>query len=212
MSISNGKLIERSVDSLQKIYAVIVALAISISIQNLLLNKTDNSFVITTSIFSYLPAFLSFIVILVPFYHGMNRHLDKCYVERTSEDTIRGALLFDFIVFFFEASILFAVASSIRAGLQSFYLLGTLLVADMAWVIVSHWIHYRKYSPTILWWAGWNFLAIVISLFIVLLEAYPESSKMWLLFVVALSRSVADYWSCWEFYFPKDSENNKTTG
>lgn len=206
MTTPTAKIIERSVDSLQKIYAVIVALAISLSIQNLLLNKTDNSFMLTSDIINHLPAFFAFVAIIVPFYHGMNRHLDTCYIERAKDKIVKGALLFDFIVFFFEASILFAVAASIKAGLQSFILLGTLLLADLVWAVVAHWIHYREYSPSVVRWAFINFITLSVALFVFLIEDYSDFSKTVLLFVIALARTVADYKSCWTFYFPNEHE------
>ena len=96
---------QRSVDSLQMIYAVIVALAIGNAIQTIFLDATTKLFIFDFSLLSSLPAFLTFIVIIVPFYQGMNRHLDNCYIINT-ETHVEGALLFDFLVFFFEAIIL----------------------------------------------------------------------------------------------------------
>jgi len=202
MALNVEKVIERSVDSLQKLYAVIVSLAIGFAIQNLLLNRADNSFSFSPEIIDYLPAFFAFLFVIVPFYHGMNRHLDRCYLEDRHDDKPKGALLFDFAVFFFEASILFAVAASIRSGLQPFLMLGILLCADMVWSLVSHWIHYRKFSPSVIRWAIINFAVLVVAPFVVLIEDYPTTSKAWLLLILAVTRAVADYWSCWKFYFP----------
>ena len=100
MALDPEKAIQRSVDSLQKLYAVIVSLAISFAIQNLLLNRVDNSFAVSADIINYLPAFFSFLFIIVPFYHGMNRHLDKCYLEESHVKSPKGALPFDFVIFF----------------------------------------------------------------------------------------------------------------
>ena len=201
MPIDKDEILKRSVDSLQKIYAVVIALAIGQAIQTLVLDPGTHAFTFDPKTIYHLPAFLAFVVVLVPFYHGMNRHLDSCYIENVSQAPV-GALLFDFFIFFVEASLLFAVAPSVRAGLDSFMFLGILLVADIFWALVSHWIHYREISPSILRWAVINFITIVASLSVVLRNDYEESSKMWLLFLLAVARSVADYWSCWAFYFP----------
>ncbi len=199
---------QRSVDSLQKIYAVIVALAVSLSIQRLVINPADNSFLLSTKTLESLPAFLSLVAILVPFYHGMNRHLDKCYLENEENKVIRGALLFDFIVFFFEASLLFIIAASISSGLQSYVFIGILLFIDMVWGIISHWIHYKKKKPGVIIWSFINFCTLVIAPFVYLIDAYTDNSKSWLLFALAVTRTVADYKFCWEFYFP-NTENDK---
>jgi hypothetical protein len=85
MGIPTEKVVERSVDNVQKIYAVIIALAISQAIQNLL--KSPGSTTVDLSlkqVSAGLPAFIAFLATLVPFWQGMNRHLDRCYLEKTA--------------------------------------------------------------------------------------------------------------------------------
>jgi hypothetical protein len=203
MPLKPEKIIERSVDSLQKIYAMIVALAISFSIQNLLLNKADNSFTLSISMLDHLPAFLALISMLVPFYHGMNRHFDRCYIEREKEKTVQGALLFDFFVFFFEASILFAAAASIRSGLQTFLFLAILLSVDMLWAWISHLIHFKDENmSTVTTWAWINLCTLVLALSVFFLLQSTDAVKAWMFFILAVARSVLDYRFCWNFYFP----------
>jgi hypothetical protein len=202
MSDEQNKSLERSVDSLKQIYAVIIALAISFSVQNILIDKTTNSLSISFSILGQLPAFFTFIFVIIPFYHGMNRHLDICYVDRLNGEPPKGALIFDIFIFFLEASILFAVAASIRAGLTSFIFLGILLILDLLWASISAWIHYRAFKPSTIRWALINIVCLAICLFVLLLENYPEQSKIYLFLTVAFLRAIADYWSCWKFYFP----------
>jgi hypothetical protein len=203
MSSSHQQIRQRSVDSLQKLYAIIVALAISISIQSLFLNKADQSFVLSSEIVKYLPCFFAFMVTLIPFYHGMNRHLDVCYIER---DTIppKGALLFDFIVFFVESFVLFTIAATIRNWEACFALLGVLLAMDTIWAFVSHLIHYRGPTPSVIKWSAINVVAVILSIFLYLTSLFPNSSKPCVLFCVAFLRALLDYVICWEFYFPTE--------
>jgi hypothetical protein len=68
MSLQSDEVIKRSVDNVQRIYAVIIALAISQAIQSLL--KDSNSSTTETSLtraYAGLPAFIAFLVTLVPF-------------------------------------------------------------------------------------------------------------------------------------------------
>ena len=98
MGIPTEKVVERSVDNVQKIYAVIIALAIAQAIQNLL--KSPGSTTVDLSlrqVSAGLPAFIAFLVTLVPFWQGMNRHLDRCYLEKTAGVRQR-VLLLDFAV------------------------------------------------------------------------------------------------------------------
>jgi len=66
---------ERSVDSLQQIYAVVIALAIAQAVLSLLKDPFSGTSIVSGQILIGLPAFVAFLVTLVPFWHGMNRHL-----------------------------------------------------------------------------------------------------------------------------------------
>jgi hypothetical protein len=204
MKAGSVKRIERSVDSLQKIYAVVIALAIGQAIETLLLDRKTDVLASASDVLARTPIFFSFVLILVPFYHGMNRHLDACYIERPQGQRVEGALLFDFLVFFIESALLFAVANSVSPTIEGFIFLGLLLGVDVVWALVSHWIHYTGISPSILRWSTINGVVVALGLFIGLNSNYSDMAKGWLFLVLAASRSLADYLSCWEFYFPKD--------
>jgi hypothetical protein len=196
MSIGSGKAIERSVDSLEKIYAVVIAFAISQAVQILL--KGPNGVAELKDVSSGLPGFVAFSFTLVPFWHGMNRHLDRCYLEK-ADKVVQGALLLDFGTFFLEASLLFAAGWSLRSGIASFVYLGALLVVDMLWGFIAHQIHFPGKKSDVKLWAAINVPALVLAILIV---AYPFQQKPWVLMIVAILRSVVDYWLCWDFYFP----------
>lgn len=204
MSESSEKRIARSVDSLQKIYSVVIALAIGQAIQTLLIDRAIGALAPPGVILARTPAFLALLAILVPFYHGMNRHLDVAYIERPEEQRAEAALLFDFIVFFFESCLLFAVAYSIGPGMAAFGFLGTLLAVDMLWALVSHWIHYSQDKPSVFSWSAINAAAIVLGLFVGFTQYYSPTVKSWLLLVIAIGRTALDYWFYWQFYFPRD--------
>src|SRR4051794_39167471 len=91
-----NKSVERSVDSLQKLYAGVVAFAIGQAITRLVLvDRSTDALATWSDLQIRLPAFLAFLVVLVPFFHGMSRHLDECYLEdrRPLSAPPRGALL-----------------------------------------------------------------------------------------------------------------------
>jgi hypothetical protein len=189
---------ERSVDSLQQIYAVVIALAISQAIQSLLKDPSSGAVLKTEEILAGLPPFVAFLVTLLPFWHGMNRHLDRCYLEK-KQGVVHGALLFDFGAFFIEASLLFAAGWSLRSGIDTFVYLGLLLAVDMLWGFVSHLIHFRGAKSHVRRWSAINVVAMAIS---VLVVGFPFQYKINVLMAVAIFRSIADYSFCWRFYFP----------
>lgn len=198
MSLEKSKVFERSVDSIQKIYAVVIALAVSQAIQSFLKDGSGGAVIRLDQISSGVPGLVAFFVTLVPFWHGMNRHLDRCYLEKPT-GVVQGALLFDFCTFFIEAGFLFAAGWSLRSGISTFYYLGLLLGVDMLWAIISHQIHFPNRKSHAKRWSAINIVAMFVAFLVVML---PFQSKPWVLAVIALGRSIADYGLCWEFYFP----------
>jgi len=136
--MARRRVIERSVQSLQRIYAFVVALAVARAIEATFVSPGN-----TLAFFpERLPVFVAFVVTVVPFFHGMNRHLDRCYIEHEDEH-VQGALLFDFFVFFLEAGLLFAFAASVQSGAFGFLIMAAMLTLDTLWALISTWIHYR---------------------------------------------------------------------
>lgn len=205
MSLDANKITERSVDSIARIYAVVTALAISQTIQTLIKDPNGNAILSIAGLTPGVPALIAFLFTLVPFWHGMNRHLDRCYLEKT-DTVVRGALLFDFSVFFVEAGLLFASGLSLRSGLKSFYFLGLLLLVDMVWGFISHQIHFPGKKSHVIRWSAINIAAGFVGFLIV---HFPFDRKAWALTVVAILRTVTDYGLCWRFYFPDGSEDGR---
>src|ERR1035437_9224515 len=174
MSLEQNKAIERSVDSVARIYAIVIGLALAESVQTLIVkNQQGNPDLSFAAVVTGVPAFVWFVVTLVPFWHGMNRHLDRCYLEKTGV-VAQGALLFDFAVFFVEASLLFIAGWALRSGLVTFYCLGAVLLIDMVWGFISHQIHFPNQKSHVKRWSAINIFAGVLALLIV---AFPFNSK-----------------------------------
>jgi hypothetical protein len=190
---------ERSVDSLQQIYAVIIALAIAQAIESLLKDPASGAMLASYQILTGLPPLVAFLATLIPFWHGMNRHLDRCYLEKKGAVKQFG-LLWDFTAFFVEGCLLFAAGWSLRSGIRSFEFLGALLVVDMGWGSVAHLIHFRGQKSHIAKWSRVNVVAIAVAIPIIVLHI---PSKPWVLMALAILRSIADYRFCRDFYFPR---------
>ncbi len=202
MSSEAERINVRSVDSLQKIYAVVIALAIAQAIQSLLKDPVRGTFLEPDQILVGLPAFIALLVTLVPFWHGMNRHLDRCYLEKKSA-VAQGGILLDFAAFFIEASLLFAAGWSLRSGIYSFIALAFLLSVDMLWGVISHTIHFPGQKSHVRRWSAINLFAILIAILVV---TFPFQPKIIVLMVITIVRTIVDYWLCWDFYFPPSSE------
>lgn len=189
---------ERAVDSLEQIYAVVIALAIAQAIENLLKAPASGAVLGWNEVKIGLPSLVALLFTLVPFWHGMNRHLDRCYIEKT-ESVKQVALLLDFATFLLEAALLFATAWSLRSGLSSFMYLGVLLFVDSLWALVSHQVHFPGKKSHALRWAEINFGFIVGG---ILVFTFPFTHQVLVLMTLAIVRSIVDYSMCSDFYFP----------
>lgn len=192
---------KRSVDNLQRLYTVVVSLAVTESLRRTLLTGTQveldwsNKWVLL----------LSLIFTVIPFYHGANRYLDATYVtnERIAK---RYSLMFDFILLFTQGLLLFTLALFITNepnlindyDTRFFIGLAILLFVDVVWVGISRRITSdrpgQKSSYPV--WAFINIVAIIVILILAL-------CKLWALLIpLTLIRTVLDYLIAHDFYYP----------
>lgn len=187
---------KRSVDSLQKIYAVIIGLALTETLKKVI-GLSGDAQISSHGIMSL----ISLLALVVPFYHGMNRHLDICYLEKPNDNPIvRGALLLDFFVFCIESCLLFVFIKHIDEPIGGFKILGWILIVDIIWGIISNFIHYRTMKGVIKW-AIINIITIILGILIIDTDCIKDTTKI--LTILAVVRTVADYYICWDFYFPE---------
>lgn len=197
----------RSVDNLQRLYTVVVSLAITESLRRILQAQLDLSASIKPGYESWL-MFSALIVTIVPFYHGANRYLDATYVtgERTANPV---ALMIDFLALLIEGLALFAVAMLVGKA-QEFYVgLACLLVFDAIWVGFTRLVSKDNGGERAgyLIWLTVNLLA-AISLYLSFCSNIL--SFKWNTFLnaqiagllIAVFRTVFDYWWVWGFYYP----------
>lgn len=213
------KPLERSVDSLQRIYSFILALSIGQAITIVVLDAATRQFkpLSYQRIFgdeginfalNILPIALAYFATIIPFHQGMNRHLDSHYLE--NRDIIpKGGLLLDFIFFMAEGGLFFAIASSIRQADQAYFFFALLMVVDIIWALVACIVHRTDDNRPLKKWPGINFVTLFVGSIILGLSIVGDSWKAWLLFMLALGRTVCDYRSSWDFYFPFESASEK---
>lgn len=213
--MEHQKRIERSVDSLQRLYTGIVALALANALTHLVLEKDRETVRSWVEISGLLPAFIAFLIILVPFVHGMNRHLDDCYLggrfKHPWRNSSRWALLIDFFVFFGEAVLLFAISCVILQPALAFQGLGVLLLIDVVWAFAAWAVHYsgsdypnnlKGLRRTPLAWATVNLTALVTAWGLTC--RFSDADLFGWLSGGAIVRTLLDYLLSWGFYFPVD--------
>jgi hypothetical protein len=195
-----------SVQSLQRIYAFIIALAFGNSLTKLFVNPGTQTPDLTKLFTEGGVLFACFVATVIPFFHGMNRHLDDIYALRRMSKANRGphlpprngAIMVDLIVFVLEAGLLYLLAAAVLDRHAFFILLPTLLAMDIFWAMITWLI---TGSPA-LKWAAVNILALIAVLVSKGLNQLTSESLLMLLTGIVILRSVADYWFNWDFYFP----------
>jgi hypothetical protein len=205
----------RSVAHLQSLYTVVVGVALSLSINRLV----DPTAQVPVRL-SYLPYFLTYLVTLVPIYHGALRHLDLAYAEDSPGRAKAGALMVDWSLLFVESCGLLTLAVLISRPTAFSYTLAGLLAFDTIWAFGAHLAFPSPLPPNAQAprdrppeqkWAIINVVAVFgMIVAVVALDAVdskkPVDTYRWiLLLVVAVARTVWDYAWCWDFYYAKPS-------
>jgi hypothetical protein len=134
----------RTIDTLQRIYAVIAALAIGQALSKSFLKGPEGTLLIHWGD-PQVPLAIACIVTVIPFVHGMNRHLDKHAArlkDGPGKDWMMILLSLDFIVFVLECCILLMLGTSVTEvsptgatapNLRFLTVLGILLSMDAVW-------------------------------------------------------------------------------
>lgn len=150
-----------------------------------------------------LPALLSFLVIICPFFQGINRYFFLAYrVPGEIENPYAMRLAFDGVIFLIEAAIFFGMSRRLSPEQSTNFYKGVLglLGVDTIWGLVSHFFYG---SPTMNW-VKLNILSMGV-LAILLLSLRKKAVGVGVAaFLCALMfiRSYLDYRQNWSFYFP----------
>jgi hypothetical protein len=203
---------ERTVTHLQDLYAVVVGLALTASMTNLV-NTAKNPPINLQS----LPYFIVFLVTIVPLYHGALRHLDANYIEPGKVQQKAGALMADWSLLFIESCGLLALALLITKDMPFILTFAGLLTFDVLWGFAAHLAFTKKTGGLAaeMKWTVINLVTVVvIALSFVYLDSLDASVKpvetyRWItMLVIAIARTFVDYSWCWNFYYPSVTQKS----
>lgn len=201
-----NKKMENSVRSLINLYTVVMGVALSLAITQLIDSKSGLAAVTVSS--SLL--FVAFITTLFPFYHGALRHLDDAYIENENAHIRDGALVVDFLLLLLHG-IGFVILSILIAVPNHFaWALVVLLSIDVIWGVFVHFgpssqdMHAAEWKWTII-----NFVFVGLAVWYLVgngiyMEPIPEQLKLAIPIAIACTlRTLVDYVWGKQFYFPK---------
>jgi hypothetical protein len=193
--------IKSTVQSLQEIYAIVIALAIAEAFIQFVPDPKSSCEQAGIQWEQLLPL-VSLLILVVPFYHGMTRFLSEMY-QKGRVNNFYGVWLFlDCCVFTIEAVLFFILARSLPKVLwfRFYSTVMALLVLDISWGMLTWCCR----TSLIRFWVIVNLCTIPF--LGVLLLMCRNSTSWWaisLAFLLVLARTIADYWTSWELYFPK---------
>ncbi len=196
---------ELSVSNLQRLYTVVMSLAVAESLRRLLSDYGDKG---QLPEFASVVAVFSLLITAIPFYHGANRYLEATYItgeRKTKSQT----LLFDFITLFVEGLIFFILAVVIKNTPVFYTTLAILFVLDSIWVGITYLTTIKEdKTKNIRAWAIANLTAAICVLIFVWSNLlrwsfWPSTIVMNVaLGITTLARTIYDYYSTWDFYVP----------
>jgi hypothetical protein len=157
-----------------------------------------------------LPALLSFLFLIWPFFQGMNRYFYATYQNGSMPQPYSLYLTVDGILFTVEAALFFVMSRAMPLAKWKLFYLCTLclLVIDSVWGGTTL-THTNEVSP----WLVLNIISIpVLSTILWMLtritkaiEITRSKVRYFIVFgmpVLVATRTVIDYWKMWPFYFP----------
>jgi hypothetical protein len=195
---------ENSVKQLSELYNVVTGVALSLAITKLIDPESTGIPIKLDLLFT----FLSFLVIIIPFHQGAVRHLYATYVEGGGSARIKdGALAIDFLLLFFQACIFVALSSLILNIEQFTNTMMVLLIVDCVWGVLAK----LAFTGAQAQWAETKWAIINFATFLLmfalskfgppLLNGWGIEMKQ-CVFLLCLGRTIADYSTSWEFYYP----------
>lgn len=199
-----GRARENSVRNLQTLYSIVVVLALESAIAALIDPDRDGLPIRVELV----PPLLTFLVTVIPFYHGALRHLDDHYLEQEGRHVREGALFVDFLLLFLEGGIFFAMVALAAKPSLFAYAYFMLLLADILWSFIFLLALSRKVSREFAayTWSLVNFggsIAVLAFLIVAAFLSFPPAVLAWGVLIIAVLKTAADYTFSWKHYFPR---------
>lgn len=207
----SGNAIECTVRSLQWIYTIVIALAIGEAFKQFVpepdrqrVTGADPGTKECRIQWDRLPSLFSFLALVVPFYHGMTRFFSVMYSPGRISASYGAWLLIDCVAFTAEAGLFFVLARSLPKHLWWRFNHATvaLLCLDIVWGVFV----WKCRQCPISSWVVVNVCAVPLLAGVYLFFNRVRGLAVlapWAMCVLLLSRTVADYWTGWPFYFPR---------
>jgi hypothetical protein len=197
----NEKPILLTVDIMQRIFTIVLALALGEAFKQFVADKAEKPEDRVIHWDRSL-ALVAFLLLLIPFYQGMGQYFYQVYLIPEQRPTPYSIyLLVDCVVFTTEAGLLFVMSRALSSiQWRRFYAsVLIILIIDTLWGGFVWLTHHQA----ILWWLILNVVFMIV--FVAILWRCAKKGSRWgpiLGLAAMIVRTVADYWTSWHLYFP----------
>jgi hypothetical protein len=185
-------------------FAILLALALGEAFKLVVSEKEGEEFIAWKKLY----ALISFLLLILPFYQGMNRYLLLTYGAHSAAPGARSIfLIIDGAVFLFESALFFVMSRTLGIDKwQRFYwVVFVLLVVDTVWGLT---VLMRAEATSVEVIKGWlllnliTYIAIWVGVYAlrrIKNHHVPAAIALGAMFV----RTIVDYIIAWGFYFPQ---------
>jgi hypothetical protein len=194
------KAILSTVDNLQRAFTIVLALSLGEAFKQFVADKAVKPEDRTIH-WDRLIALIAFLLLLFPFYQGMDRYFYNVYRTQSRPSPYSLYLAIDCLMFTLESSLLFVMSRALPLVQWRRFYIAVLIIlsADAIWGTIAWLTH----TPSISRWVVLDLVSIPV--FFVILLVFRLPTSRWgpaLSLIVMLIRTIIDYWMYWDFYFP----------
>jgi hypothetical protein len=194
--------VRSSIEGLGRLFAIVLALAIGEAFKQFISDKAEKPEDRYIH-FDRIWGLITFVVLVVPFFHGMVRYFFETYQEAARPKPYTRHLFIDSIVFTFESFLFFVLSRSLPSvqWRRFYWTVFLLLVVDIVWGSFGAYTHEK-----ILWsWVYVNIGAALLVGFALWFWRDPKSlTSVIVCMLILIARTVLDYSLCWNYYFPPE--------
>jgi hypothetical protein len=199
--MSLGADYQDAVSFFQRAFTVVLALALSEAFKQAIADKASkpNDPIVH---WDRLPALLGFLLLIFPFFHGMNRHIFRAYLDvKSVPDFYSGFLMIDGIVFMLESAVFFVMSRALSPGQwRNFYwCVLTLMAIDTIWAILAQ----LRGAPVVPWIELNIALAVTFAAVLLFFRERESIIPPIISAATILVTTTVSYMLMWEFYFGK---------
>jgi hypothetical protein len=209
----------RTVDCLQRLYALLLALATAEAFKKFVGPHAatspssaggEGSLIAFDVHWDLLPQLITIVLTVAPFFHGMHRHLDQAYGEPIPRDRwwMRLYFLVDFLLSWIGFALFFTLQMTMPDPRSFSAVLALIFLVNAIWSIGMCFVGHDPKKQYVFGWLALNSLcAIAASM---LAGVAPREWQSYGCLGIALFHFVIDYGCFWKIYFPEPDKKPGT--